>query len=157
MIPLWHVVAARSAIALRRHPGRFPENLEGACCVAAVLLALAFGEYGIPCILAQADVWPHGSHAWVVTGGTPVDITATQFGFDAFVRLRPIVRRRIRQALPLDVFAELRGKPVHRIWHHSEPRRNYRTLVPALAEVLGITRPEARRRVRAAIGPEVHS
>lgn len=86
--------------------------------------------------------------------GVSVDVTATQFGFDEFVRLRP-VSRKFRTKAPGYVFRAFRAAEPRRIWHHSEPRRNYDVLVPTLAEVLGVTRAEARDMAQEYIGPEV--
>lgn len=156
MIPLWHVLAARAALALRRHRGWFAENLSGACGVATCLLAIAYEAHGIPDVENEGAYLPRYScgHEWIAVGGIPVDITATQFGFPEFVRLRRVAPHPKRRDM-----ANL-SRCLHKfepLLHRSEPRRNYHVLVPALADTLGITRREARRRVRAFVGPEVRS
>lgn len=154
-LPLWHVLAARCALAIRRHRGRFPEDMRGGCLVGAVALGIALRRHRIP--FKFATTWlddHHCGHGWIVVDGVSVDITATQFGFDEFVRLHPVARK-FRTKAPGYVFRAFRSAEKHRIWHHSEPRRNYDVLVPALADVLGVTRTEARDMAREHIGPEV--
>lgn len=154
-LPLWHVLAARCALALRRHRGRFPEDMRGGCCVGAVALGIALRRHRVP--FKFATTWLddyHCGHGWVVIDGVSVDITATQFGFDDFVSLRP-VSRRFRTCAPARCFRMYRAQTPERTWHHSEPRRNYDVLVPTLADVLGVTRTEARDMAQEFIGPEV--
>ena len=154
-LPLWHRLAARCALALRRHRGGFPEDLSGACLVGAVALGIALRRRRVPFKFATAwlDKW-HTGHGWIVVDGVSVDITATQFGFSDFVKLQPVVKR-FRTKAPGYVFRAFRAQEPRRIWHHSEPRRNYKVLVPVLADVLGVTRAEARNIARAFIGSEV--
>lgn len=155
MIPLWHVLAARAALALRRHRGRFAEDLNGACCVAVCLLAITYEAHGIACVNEGAWLSRYDcGHEWIAVGGVPVDITATQFGYPELVRLRRVVARPKRREIARVSYMLRRLEPLE---HRSEPRRNFGVLVPALADTLGITRREARRRVRAFVGSEVRS
>ena len=154
LIPEWHRLAASAALAIRRH-GRdhFPENMRGACCIASVLLAIAYEARGIQCAVAQTKSRKHNyEHAWVEVDGQPVDITATQFGFHEFVRLTPISRKPARRD----------SRRVSQILHTSSlgwrlhpwaPHRRFDLLVPALADVLQIGPAEALCRVRAFVGP----
>lgn len=155
MIPEWHRLACRAALAIRRH-GRdhFPENMRGACCLASVLLAIAYEARGIQCAVAQTKSRKRNyEHAWVEVGGQPVDITATQFGFPEFVRLTPISRKPARRdaaTVSLILHTSSLGWQLHP-W---SPHRRFDLLVPALADVLQIEPTEALRRVRAFVGPE---
>lgn len=155
-MPRWQGIAERASGALRRHRGRFDPTLEGACGVASVLLVLALREHRIPCRFEQARLPRYRfSHVWVEVARTPVDLTATQFGFSEPVRLKRICRG--EKVRPSTISRFLRAQRPREIWHRSEPRRNFDVLVPALAEVLGISRTEARKRVRAFCGREVRS
>lgn len=156
-LPRWHILAARTALALRRYAaGRFPDDMSGACQVASLLLALVYAHHGIKAELVDAWIERHHcGHAWVKVRGVDVDLTATQFGFDQFVRIgKPMGRDHRRHTLDA-MKRTFRSQRPRDVWHRCEPRINYPVLVPALAEVLCISAKEARARVREAIGPEV--
>jgi len=152
VIPLWHRLAASCALAIRRHRGRFPEDMTGACITASVLLGLVYRAHRIPFRYVHGHVPGRGPHALVETRGQRVDITATQFGIDQLVY--PGCLANVRR---FPTFAKVgkfyQGQSCWDVWHTSNPRRNFATLVPALAEVLGLSRAEARRRVTAYLGP----
>jgi hypothetical protein len=65
------------------YPGysRFPDDLCGACAIAAGELWKAFNELGVPVTIGvAADSW-HDYHCFaIVDGKYIVDVTATQFG-----------------------------------------------------------------------------
>jgi hypothetical protein len=154
-VPVWHDLAERCALALRQHRGHFPEDMTGACLIASVLLAVVYKHHRIRFKFATTWLkkW-HCGHGWVVVDNTSVDLTATQFGAADLVHLRP-PESRFMTKTPGIVFRAFRAKSPREVRHISEPRRNYEVLVPALSEVLGISRTEARQRVRDFIGPEV--
>lgn len=151
----WHRLAVDCALAIRRHRGRFPEDLAGACATASVLLALVYRHHRIPCEFGSARL-PDRGHVWVETAEAPVDLTATQLGVDALVHLaRPAGVPWKRSSVARD-FRMIR-RCGSRVIHPSNPRLNYNVLVPSLAEVLGMRRTDARLELRARIGREVRS
>lgn len=155
--PTWAVLAARSACALRLHASpAFPADLTGACQVAAVLLALVGDHAGEDVLLDCGRVHLRGLpevHCWNLVRRRIVDLTATQYGVEAWVHLgdRRTYRSKgtpLRSHEAAPHFYRLRD-----LWHPCCPNHHYRVLVPALAEATGMSHSTATLRVHDLIGP----
>lgn len=154
--PIDHI-AERCAVALRKHRGPIPRDLRGGCQVGSVLLSLALQHHRYRHRFEQA--WVRRSnegHVWIEARGQVLDITATQFGLPGLVHRKRLARRPF-SATPGQTGRLLKGQRGYdqSLYWHKAPRRRYDVLVPALAEVLSVSRREARRRVEAFVGPEV--
>ena len=174
--PIWHVLAVRTAVALREANeklGRpFPPNLSGACSVATMVLAEVLTVHGETPILVGGEFNGH-AHVWLVVRRWVVDITASQFGYEGMARVEREGRK--SASLPRGKFMErgrgqsqsyaARGKmdlPMtsacyralrpHKCEHHSHPRRHHPLLIETLQRVLGLSEKQAAKRVRALVG-----
>ncbi len=164
-LPRWWAIAAEAAIALRtvsRERSTWPEDMGGACCVAAVLLTMLYRHVGIEAMLSDGfRRWGRGRadvHCWARTKGHIVDITATQFGEEAIVYVTSAASKLYEGARvgPLGAVADgLKAMPTRECWHPANPRRHHEVIAEAFCSVTGMPLRRARNVVTETIGVSV--
>lgn len=157
-LPDWWPLAARSALAIRsvKHP--WPDDMTGACMVAAVLLAMVGAAHGVDVELVSGEAFD-SAHNWNRIDGRVIDLTVSQFGYPWILhtpkpwQAREYYRATERAALG-DLLFALWRQGSH---HPSDPRYHHGPLAAAYSWAVGVPMREARRRVRAVVGPELRS
>ena len=163
-LPLWHRLAASTALTLRsvsRERGAWLDDMTNACTAATTVLGMVFDHAGVEARLASGfrksrrhrDV-----HCWAQVAGRIVDITATQLGENAIVFCLPVPSSIYQPFEVIDMAALWRGLRndwPHNLEHPAHPRQHHAVIAETFARVVGMPLSRARRVTTATIGAEV--